>query len=239
MNLKRIIREEMDDIWQHLTQGEPNIWISYQLLVFDEEPTKEEVIKFIKDAFKSGLVKNEAIRTWGLEGLENEAETIYEYSQKGTSPYLRIDLNNGWLYYGEYYSNLRSESKELRTIKYSEIKNYLMRESTGLEWINDIVPENTDNFKVGDIIRIINVSNEEAFLNWLGDFRFNYLNGTYGEDIKGKVSGVYEDSFTVREENTGDAIYFPNYRKMERLRQGIGSDYEGLNMIYELLNMTY
>lgn len=129
MNLKRIVREEMDDIWQHLTQGEPNIWISYQVLVFDEEPTKEEVIKFIKDAFKSGLVKNDAIRTWELEGIEDEAETIYEYSQKDTHPYLRIDLNNGWLYYGEYYSNIDSKSSELKTIKFSEAKNYLMRES--------------------------------------------------------------------------------------------------------------
>lgn len=355
MNLKRIVREEMDDVWQSLTQGEPNIWISYQVLVFDEEPTKEEVIKFIKDAFKSGLVKNEAIRTWELEGLEDEAETIYEYSQKGTHPYLRIDLNNGWLYYGEYYSSIDSKSSELKTIKFSEAKNYLIRESedewgwvkesklslpqnkkeleefigwsfvwdisgkrigdwgyngrqwliinikgnlvyyrdqetngnndisiggflnnlksgswtmispegilfdpvynrtynkninesTGLEWMDDIVPENTDDFRVGDIIKVNNVGNEEAFLNWLGDFRFNYLNGTYGEDIKGEVTGVYEDdSFTVKEENTGDAIYFPKYRKMERLRQGTddGSsfgEYNGLNMIYELLNIKY
>ena len=357
MNLKRIVREEMDDIWQHLTQGEPNIWISYQLLVFDEEPTKEEVIKFIKDAFKSGLVKNDAIRTWELEGIENEAETIYEYSQKGTRPYLRIDLNNGWLYYGEYYSNLGSESSKLKTIKFSEAKNYLIRESeeeedvwrwakesklslpqnkkeleefigwsfvwdisgkrigdwgyngrqwliinikgnlvyyrdqetngnndisiggflnnlksgswtmispegilfdpvynrtynkninesTGLEWMNDIVPENTDDFRVGDIIKVNNVSNEEAFLSWLGDFSNKYEEGYYGDNIIGEVIEITEDSFVLEEFKTKDEIYFPKYRKMEMLRQGShGSssfgDYNGLNMIYELLNITY
>lgn len=357
MNLKRIIREEMDDVWQHLTQGEPNIWISYQMLVFDEEPTKEEVINFIKDAFKSGLVRNDAIRTWELEGIEDEAETIYEYSQKGAQPYLRIDLNNGWLYYGEYYSNIKNESSELRTIKYSEIKNYLMRESeeeedvwrwaketnidlpkteedlknfigwsfiwdtdrekhsgkwgyngrswtiinikdidiiyrdqstnnyemeisdflrsvnsgayalvspegilldpiynrtydkrlnesTGLEWINDIVPENTDDFKVGDIIRIVNVSNEESFLSWLGDYSNSYRLGDYGDNIMGKVIEITEDSFVLEEFKTKDKIYFPKYRKMEMLRQGLHDtsafgEYKGLNMIYELLNITY
>lgn len=354
MNLKRIVREEMDDVWQSLTQGEPNIWISYQVLVFDEEPTKEEVIKFIKDAFKSGLVKNEAIRTWELEGLEDEAETIYEYSQKGTHPYLRIDLNNGWLYYGEYYSSIDSKSSELKTIKFSEAKNYLIRESedewgwakesklslpqnkkglkefigwsfvwdisgkrigdwgyngrqwliinikgnlvyyrdqetngnndisiggflnnlqnggwtmispegilfdpvynrtynkninesTGLEWMNDIVPENTDDFRVGDIIKVNNVSNEKAFLSWLGDYRNSYEGGDYGDYIVGEVIEVTEDSFVLKESKTRDEIYFPKYQKMERLRQGTdgGSsfgEYNGLNMIYELLNIKY
>ncbi len=350
MNLKRIVREEMDDVWQSLTQGEPNIWISYQVLVFDEEPTKEEVIKFIKDAFKSGLVKNEAIRTWELEGLEDEAETIYEYSQKNTHPYLRIDLNNGWLYYGEYYSNIDSKSSELKTIKFSEAKNYLIRESeeedvwgwakesnlslpqdkkglkefigwsfvwdisgkrigewgyngrqwsiidikgdyvyyrdqetnqnndisigeflknlksgawtmispegilfdpvynrtynknikesTGLEWINDIVPENTDDFRVGDTIKVNNVGDEVSFLNWLGDYSEPYERGVYGDYIIGEVIQVDVDSFILVESKTSDEIYFPKYQKIERLRKrtddsGSFGDYHGLNIVYE------
>jgi hypothetical protein len=64
MNLKKIIREEMDDMWQNLLQGEPNIWVSYLMLIFDETPTEEEVIKLIRDAFKSGILKQEAIIKW-------------------------------------------------------------------------------------------------------------------------------------------------------------------------------
>ena len=136
MNLKKIIKEEVDDMWQNLLQGEPNMWFSYQTIIFDETPTEEEIIKLIKDAFKSGLVKQKSINSWEDEGLENEARTIITYYY----PYLRIDLKDEWLYYGQNGNAVVERYPELRTIKYSEIKDYLINESEeedDFAWITD------------------------------------------------------------------------------------------------------
>jgi len=160
MNLKKIIKEGLEDDWSW-TQSEPNIWFSYQMLIFDEVPTKEEIIKFIRNAFKSGLIKNESIREWELEGIENEAEEIYEYTQEGVAPYLRIDLNDGWLYYGSDYKDIVDKYPELRKIYFSEAKKYSINESD-FDWINEIEPELTicdaiNYLSVGDTIRVLNI----------------------------------------------------------------------------------
>jgi len=239
MNLRKIIREEIDGDWGNLLQSEPNIWFSYQMIYFDEVPTEEEVIKFIKDAFKSGLVKQEAIRSWELEDIRGEAKIISRYAQKGTQPYLRIDLNNEWLYYGEYYS----EIPELRKINYSEAKKYQLKESTGLEWLNDITGDDI-TLRVGDEIRIKNRGDESSFLNWLGDYSFNYKIGRYGEYITGKIVEIIRERFFIKEKNTGDEISFPlNKMAMEKINKGedenIVRDYLGLDMEYQLLNFEY
>jgi hypothetical protein len=158
--LDPLMYEELDNDWSW-TQNEPNIWFSYQMLIFDEVPTKEEIIKFIMDAFKSGLVKKEAIRTWELEGIENEAKEIYEYTQEGVAPYLRIDLNDGWLYYGTYAKDILDKYSELRKINFSEAKNYSINESD-FDWINEIEPELTicdaiNYLSIGDAIRVLNI----------------------------------------------------------------------------------
>jgi len=244
MNLKKIIREEIDSDWVNLLQSEPNIWFSYQMIYFDEVPTEEEVIKFIKDAFKSGLVKPEAIRSWELEDIRGEAETIYRYAQKGTQPYLRIDLNNEWLYYGEYYSEIKNGYPELRKINYSEAKKYQLKESTGFEWMDDISGDDI-RLKVGDEIRIKNRGDEKSFLNWLGDYSFNYEIGRYGAYITGEIVEITDRGrFVLKEKNTGDRIYFPiNKMDMEKINKGedenIIRDYLGLDMEYQLLNFEY
>jgi hypothetical protein len=132
MNLRKIIREEADDMWQNLIQGEANIWLSHQMIIFDETPTKEVVIKLIRDAFKSGLVKQESIDSWEDEVVEYEADIII----RNILPYLRIDLKEGWLYYGSYGNEVSKNYPELSVINYSEAKDYLVNESD-FKWITD------------------------------------------------------------------------------------------------------
>jgi len=157
MKFKKNIKED-DWSW---TQKEPNIWVSYQMLLFDEVPTKGEVIKFIKDAFKSGLVKKEAIDSWMDEGVEDESKVIYEAALRGNTPYLRIDLNTRWLYYGEDYQYIISNYPELRKINFSEAKKYSINESD-FSWIDEINPGGTicdtiNYLHIGDIIQVSNM----------------------------------------------------------------------------------
>jgi hypothetical protein len=239
MNLKKIIREEIDDMWQNLLQSEPNIWVSYQMLIFNETPTEEEVIKLIRDAFKSGLVKQESIDSWEDEGIENEANIIVDYAERSLLPYLRIDTN-GWLYYSVDPTDVINSQPELKTIKYSEAKGHNIKESEEADdfaWVNDIEIK----FKTGDRVRIHNMGDEDAFINWLGSYARNYKNGVYGKNIEGIV-GVDKDSMhsmdsfrliniKSRYMENEDEIYFPYQEKMENLQSKPA--YKGLNLLYE------
>jgi hypothetical protein len=231
MNLKKIIREEIDDMWQNLLQSEPNIWVSYQMLIFNETPTEEEVIKLIRDAFKSGLVKQESIDSWEDEGIENEANIIVDYAERGLLPYLRIDTN-GWLYYSVDPTDVINSQPELKTIKYSEVKGHNIKESEEADdfaWVNDI--ENEIKFKTGDRVRIHNMGDEDAFINWLGSYARNYKNGVYGKNIEGVVLvGEFSltDKFNIVNITGGhkdDEIYFPYQEKMKNLQKlGLGNN---------------
>jgi len=155
MNLKKIIKEELDDFWQNVREMKPSIWFTYQMLLFDEDPTKTEVIKFINDALNSGLVSAEAIDSWMDEGVEDESEIIYEAALRGNSPYLRIDLNTKWLYYGEDYQYVVNNYPDLRKINFSEAKNYSINESEDeWDWVRElpvtIGPKNRP--KKGDVL---------------------------------------------------------------------------------------
>jgi hypothetical protein len=160
MKFKKIIKEELEDDWSW-TQEYPNIWLSYQMLLFDETPTKGEVIKFINDALNSGLVGSASIDSWKDEGVENESEIIYNDALKGESPYLRIDLNNRWLYYGQDYQYVVSNYPKLRKINFSEAKKYSINESD-FSWIDEINPGGTicdtiNYLSVGDTIHVLNI----------------------------------------------------------------------------------
>jgi hypothetical protein len=236
MNLKKIIREEIDDMWQNLLQSEPNIWVSYQMLIFNETPTEEEVIKLIRDAFKSGLVKQESIDSWEDEGIENEANIIVDYAERGLLPYLRIDTN-GWLYYGGHYKDVINSQPELKTIKYSEAKGHNIKESEEADdfaWVNDI--KNEIIFKKGERVRIHNMGDKDAFINWLGMYANKYLNGVYGKNIEGTVLEG-EDSMNefsivnITGGHNDDEIYFPYQEKMKNLQSK--PIYKGLNLLYE------
>jgi len=345
MNIKKIIKEELEDDWSW-TKEYPNIWLSYQLLLFDETPTKGEVIKFINDALNSGLVNSRAIDAWRDEGVENKSEIIYNDALRGESPYLRIDLNDGWLYYGQGYQWVVNNYPDLRKINFSEAKNYTINESendfdwirelpvtigpnnkpkigdvliclpgfegylegddddpnnggsgyvngriivvgeitelksalpgkelviwpnenasreywnsdmscfdcgiygmaltyyiqpltesTGFEWIDDITPEDI-KIKIGDIIKVKNIGDEESFINWLGDYSNSYNHGEYGTNITGEVDGVGKNMFSLSELSTRDGISFPNPDKINKFRV----DHKGLDLSYEILNKDY
>jgi hypothetical protein len=343
MNLRKIIREEADDMWQNLIQGEANIWLSHQMIIFDETPTKEVVIKLIRDAFKSGLVKKESIDSWEGEGIENETNTIIRYE----SPYLRIDLEEGWLYYGDKVSK---NYPELSVINYSEAKDYLVNESEEINdfaWVMDepvnpwsqysmlifdeeptkeeinhyielalntrkisnkesweegreqdilrilryirrygrailkidqwdglqyayrsyynsshnaikysqLINKNineseedewawakesifVDEVNIGDRIRVYNTGDEKAFLNWLGNYKQNYLNGEYGGYIEGTVTYESEDDFalSVKGKKYYANIYFPFKNHIESIESM--DDYKGLSLAYEIISKS-
>ena len=106
--------------------------------------------------------------------------------------------------------------------------------SDDLQWIRDIEVEGFQP-KKGDYIEIINLGSEKAFVLWLGDFKYDYLDGYYGNTIKGVVAEKEKDYnyFELIEENTKTDINFPNVRIMSELENSI--EYKGLKLMYKLL----
>ena len=239
-NIRRIIREELGDEW-NWAQEEPNIWRSYQMLLFDEVPTKEDVKKFIMDAFNSGLVCQEGIDAWmwGL-GIGRDVMGIVNDAENNLKPYLRLSLDDEWFYTGIEYDDILDRYTDLRPIKYSEAKNYLMTESEDneLKWIKDIDPKDM-TYRIGDTIKVHNLGNEESFLEWLGQFSEDYLDNKFGEFIIGKIVDITNnDRYEIIEHNTKEHIFFPSYTSIIDLRtnQGFGGHvYPDLDMYYEIL----
>jgi len=120
--------------------------------------------------------------------------------------------------------------------KISIIDNITESEEGGdFDWINNI--EQTEiRFKKGERIRIHNMGDKDAFINWLGMYGNRYLNGDFGKNIEGIVLEG-EDSMNefsivnVTGGHTYDEIYFPYQKKMEDLRGNY--KYRGLNLLYE------
>lgn len=108
-----------------------------------------------------------------------------------------------------------------------------------LDWIRNVDP-NYMEFPEGTQIKITNIGSEEAFLEWLSDFQENYMNNFYG--FRGAIIGTVGESdyysdgsvlgFYLWETNTGDRIYFPYYRYMDKLSK---KDYSGLNLEYKII----
>lgn len=328
----------MGDMWQDMLQGEPNIWLSYEMVFFDEIPTTEEVIKLIRDAFKSGFVKQESIDSWENEGVENEANRIINKK----TPYIRLSLTDRWLYYGSYYEEVIKLYPELRVIKYSEAKDYLVNESEEINdftWVTDepinpwlqysmIIfdeeptreeinnyielalntgrisnkeaweigreqdidgileyirqdggavlkidqwgdlqyadisyynsshnairysqlanknlneseddwdwargPVFTNEFNIGDRIRVYNTGSESAFIEWLGMYGQPYLNGEYGKHIEGVVTDVGYDGFLTLAVDSSQ-INFPTDGHREDI-SSVDRSLKGLSISYE------
>lgn len=237
MNLKKIIREEMKDEWKW-AQDEPNIWFSYQMLLFDEVPTEEDVKKFIMDAFNSGLVCQDGINSWMAGGIDRDVRGIVKDAKNNLKPYLRLSLDDEWFYMGIEYDLILDRYTNLRPIKYSEAKNYLMTESNDLQWIKDVDPKDMV-YRIGDTIKVHNMGNEESFLEWLGQFSESYLENKFGEFIVGTIVDITNnDRYEIIERNTKEHIFFPSYDSIIDLRtnQGFGGHiYPGLDMYYEIL----
>ena len=76
-----------------------------------------------------------------------------------------------------------------------------------------------------------NLGDEESFIGWLGDYAGEYLEGKYGNPIKGVVYdfAYHGETFAIHEENTGDELWFPT----DKHKLVIDGD---LNLFYEAVN---
>jgi hypothetical protein len=110
------------------------------------------------------------------------------------------------------------------------IKKIIREELDDWDWTRG--PIWMDKVNVGDRIRIHNRGKEEAFLNWLGDYKYRYLLGEYGEDITGVVSKVYPEEFVL--EIGEDTIFFP-YKERVEVIVSTNSEYNGLDLEYEFI----
>lgn len=112
-------------------------------------------------------------------------------------------------------------------------KKIIKEEINSLQWIMDEDPTEMI-FQSGDRVTVHNVGNEENYIEWLGMYGDDYINGNYGEKITGEVGGDdgwdEPTEFYLIEDNTGDHIYFPYKFKM-------GDN--NLKLFYELLNTKY
>jgi len=108
-------------------------------------------------------------------------------------------------------------------------------ESDDLQWIRDVVDYDFQP-RAGDYIEVINLGSEYDFLTWLGDYSDDYLEGNYGNTIKGVTFHIGGNSFGLVEEKTGDDINFPNIDSMPVYKNGGEfGEYERLNLMYKLL----
>lgn len=119
------------------------------------------------------------------------------------------------------------------------IKKIIREEMDDFAWIRDLDPKEI-TFREGDVIKVRNVGDEDAFISWLGDYGSRYLNNRYGEFITGRIVDVEDKRIQIEEINTDDYIQFPTYSDMKNLRLTGGDftrrTYIGLDMYYEILN---
>lgn len=112
MNIKKIIREEIKDFdW---TKGPFNPWLDYDAIIFDIEPTEEEVNKYIQMALDTREIAN------AHEWTEEERETDIEKTINAS--YLGLFKQNGEVIYSLGYP-INKAYKNDNSILYSEFKN--------------------------------------------------------------------------------------------------------------------
>jgi len=103
------------------------------------------------------------------------------------------------------------------------IKKIIREEMDDFGWIRDLDPRGV-TFNIGDVIKVHNIGDENAFIEWLGDYSDNYLGNAYDEFITGTIVDIEDKRIEIQEFN------------MENLRVRRRS-YIGLDMYYEILNL--
>jgi hypothetical protein len=200
MNLKKVIKENLDDLQ----------WI--RDIVGQTFNIGDTVI------CKPGFNKMWGSDDYGGAGYkEGRIFTIGKITEDGEILWPEPDAP-----YGVY-----TKAVEL----YSEEK--MIKENDDLNWIKDVGPKDM-SFRVGDIIKVHNIGDEDAFLNWLGDYSDDYVEGSLGENITGEIETITEERITIFESNTEEIIFFPTYPDIENLRSN-HEDYHGLDMYYEII----
>jgi hypothetical protein len=141
MNLKKIIREEMDDFkW---IMDEPiNPWVEYNVLIIDTKLTDEEINEYIEMAINTVNIGNKD--AW-IVGRQEDINRIQFYTDEDAAV-IYINPNNNHLQYSdlEWFNDneaWKTEFKNYKIIKTSELKNNLKESTDDLDWIRDIEPQ--------------------------------------------------------------------------------------------------
>lgn len=157
MSLRKIIKESLEDFgW---TEMDINPWLEYQGIIFDVEPTPEDVNKYIEMALNT--IENLGNYDAWERDREDDVRSIIGYQKaKGKSLLVAqlLDYVN-MLHYADEISYFRDIDED-KFIRYSTLKN--INESNELDWIKNVKPP-TDPltfFEVGKCYCISKLSDE-------------------------------------------------------------------------------
>lgn len=108
MNIKKIIREEVDD-FDWINDVPTNPWLVYDVVIIDVKLRNEEINNLIELALNSG--RNIDNATDWEENREDDLGRIQSYYLSGGS-YLRIDKSGG-LFYGSKFDLSRYDTNRI------------------------------------------------------------------------------------------------------------------------------
>jgi len=108
------------------------------------------------------------------------------------------------------------------------LKRIIREELEDLQWMS--MGGEPARLLRGERIRVYNIGPEEAYEDWLGYYLDEYKEGRFGNNITGEIIGFDRMSFILREDKTGEQIYFPGYERLEK-----ENEKNGLNLFYEKL----
>jgi hypothetical protein len=130
MNLKKIIKEEIEDFTWMI--DEPlNPWDEYDMIIFDIKPTKEEINNYIELALNTKNPENK--ESWEI-GRKEDLKLILNYFKKYGGAILEVNEYKNLVYGEPTYVN-RNPSR-YNSIKYSQLVNSTIKKKmtlTGLE----------------------------------------------------------------------------------------------------------
>lgn len=131
MSLRKIIKESLDDFgW---TEMDINPWLEYQGIIFDTEPTPEDVNKYIEMALNT--IDNMGNYDAWERDREDDVRFIIDYQKTKGESFLVVQENE--LTYADELSYFRDIDED-KFIRYSTLKN--INESNELDWIKNVKP---------------------------------------------------------------------------------------------------
>ena len=170
--IRKILREDFE--W---TEGPINPWLEYDGIVFDIEPTREDVNMYIEQCLNTRKVSNAS--QWTEDIREKDIDFIIQNSYLGLYRVYKSEINLGYLD-DPYYKNGN-------VILYSKLIGQNIREEMeGLDWIKNTGLGKVDlrTCEPGDLL----VSRHGEYLTYVEPLRDEnymdhmvmYSNGAYG-----------------------------------------------------------
>jgi hypothetical protein len=148
MNLKKIIKEEIEDFTWMI--DEPlNPWDEYDMIIFDQKPTKKEINNYIELALNTKNPKNKNVWEIGGEKVRKEdIESILKYIKRYGGAVLNVDEYKDLVYSDPSYY----ENRTFNSIKYSQLVNKKINESKedDFGWVREVtaeLPRNEEDLK--------------------------------------------------------------------------------------------